>query len=391
MKSNSISNQNDQLAQASARIRSALGAPAICILLVLCLSSCAVRQAPPAVVEPQSADQQIQTSKTPDPELAAENERLAAQLRKFEEDFAVLRRENERKLQQLERTIILLEMNLASLRQQGRTGRAEPPDARLNPDETEDLGARADAGETHTAAESTTDRSETVGVFKEIETPDSSKAIKTVTVLPRAVPPSVAALSPEPVRPVSSENATPDATSDRPTIEPVSPQPTSPPIVAATPSQPTPPPFEDPDLDPPVSPIILSVVPGAKKHYQEAFKSFSRREYENAIKAFEAFLTRYPNDQDADNAAFWIGQSYYDMKNYLQAEQMFRRVLKQYRHGDTKMGYKTPDAILMLGRIYLLRQQPIRARYYFQQVVDRYDDSLSAAKARREIQSLDSF
>lgn len=149
--------------------------------------------------------------------------------------------------------------------------------------------------------------------------------------------------------------------------------------------------WEDPDLRSPVSPIKPEMVPGAKRRYQSAFKVFSEREYEKSIKLFEDFIMRFPNDQDADNSQFWIGQAYYELGNYLQAEIAFRKVLKNYGHGETKRGYKTPDAVLMLGRLYIVRDMPIKAISYFNYIIANYPNSRSAVKAKREKQALNSF
>lgn len=149
--------------------------------------------------------------------------------------------------------------------------------------------------------------------------------------------------------------------------------------------------WDDPDLNPPVSPIELALISGAKSSYKEAFKVFAKKDYNRAITRFEIFLNQFPNDQDVDNSQFWIGQAYFNQKNYFLSETSFRKVLKNYPHGETRNGYKTADSILMLGRIYFQRSRPIRSRYYFKKVVELYPNSRSAFKARKELESMDSF
>ncbi|OGH04780.1 MAG: hypothetical protein A2557_07275 [Candidatus Lambdaproteobacteria bacterium RIFOXYD2_FULL_56_26] len=146
--------------------------------------------------------------------------------------------------------------------------------------------------------------------------------------------------------------------------------------------------WEDPDLEPPVSPIKLTVFTAAKKVYNEAFKTYTRKDYDGAADQFDSFLTRFPNDLDADNAQFWRGMAYYDMDRYDEAEEEFRKVLKNYEHGDTQDGYKTPDAVLMLAKIYAHRKKPIRARYYYNWIVQKFPDGRSATKAQMEMASL---
>jgi tol-pal system protein YbgF len=149
--------------------------------------------------------------------------------------------------------------------------------------------------------------------------------------------------------------------------------------------------WEDEDLQAPKSPIFLEVYPGAKNHYNNAFKSYTLKDYTKAIELFEEFLVRYPNDQYADNAQFWIGKAHFDLKDYQQSEHAFRKVLRNYEHGKTREGFKTPDSILMLGRLSLIRGKPIKARKYFEHVVKQYPNSRSADKATKEIQSLKSL
>jgi len=148
--------------------------------------------------------------------------------------------------------------------------------------------------------------------------------------------------------------------------------------------------WEDPDLEEPVSPIKLQVFPAANKRYNEAFKAFTRKDYQGALDQFDFFLSRYPNDIEADNAQFWRGVTYYDRKEWDRAEDEFRKVLRNYKHGATRMGFKTPDSVLMIGKIYLKKAKPIRAQYYFEWVIKKYPKSRSANKAQRELGSLKS-
>jgi len=146
--------------------------------------------------------------------------------------------------------------------------------------------------------------------------------------------------------------------------------------------------WEDPDLEEPVSPIRLKVFPAANRKYNEAFKALTRKDYQAAIDQFDFFLSRYPNDVEADNAQFWRGVTFYDRKEWDRAEDEFRKVLRNYKHGETRRGFKTPDSVLMIAKIYLKKNKPIRARYYFEWVLKKYPTSRSANKAQRELDSL---
>ena len=68
-----------------------------------------------------------------------------------------------------------------------------------------------------------------------------------------------------------------------------------------------------------------------------------QRKYEKAIRIFENFIQRFPNDLDSDNALYWVGHAYFKLKQTQKAENAFRRILTQYEHRPTSQGYKTPD------------------------------------------------
>ncbi|MDX2469495.1 MAG: tetratricopeptide repeat protein [SAR324 cluster bacterium] len=146
--------------------------------------------------------------------------------------------------------------------------------------------------------------------------------------------------------------------------------------------------YMDPNLDSPHSPIVLQHTPGAKLSYNEAFRAFSKQEYAHSVELNDFFLSRFPNDHDADNAQFWIGQAHFEEKSLNEAETAFRKVLVNYKHGPTAAGHKTPDAIFMLGKIYKAKLRPKRAKYYFDQVIKRYPGSHSARKALKEKNNL---
>ena len=55
-------------------------------------------------------------------------------------------------------------------------------------------------------------------------------------------------------------------------------------------------------------------------------------------------MARYPHHGYADNAQYWIGECYYDLKQYKAAVREFRRVVERYPHGN-----KVPEAMLKIG------------------------------------------
>ena len=146
--------------------------------------------------------------------------------------------------------------------------------------------------------------------------------------------------------------------------------------------------FEDPDLSEPENPVILIRHPGVKKIYNQGMNEVIQRQHESAIRIFENYVKRFPEDMDSDNALYWIGHSYFQLKQNQKAERAFRKILTGYEHRPTSQGYKTPDAIYMLGKISERRRDPAASKYYYRTVIARYPGSVAARNATRDLNRL---
>ena len=50
--------------------------------------------------------------------------------------------------------------------------------------------------------------------------------------------------------------------------------------------------------------------------YDEAFQALKELRYADAAESFQSFMDQYPNSDLADNAQYWLGESYYVTRNY---------------------------------------------------------------------------
>ena len=146
--------------------------------------------------------------------------------------------------------------------------------------------------------------------------------------------------------------------------------------------------FEDPDLSEPENPVILIRHPGVKKIYNQGMNEVIQRQHESAIRIFENYVKRFPEDMDSDNALYWIGHSYFQLKQNQKAERAFRKILTGYEHRPTSQGYKTPDAIYMLGKFSERRRDPVASKYYYRTVIALYPGSVAARNATRDLNRL---
>ncbi len=81
-----------------------------------------------------------------------------------------------------------------------------------------------------------------------------------------------------------------------------------------------------------------------REQYARAFAQLERRQYEEAATGFSAFLKANPNDPLADNARYWLAETYYARAEYGRSAELF---LDAYER--SKTGPKAPDTLLKLG------------------------------------------
>lgn len=87
-----------------------------------------------------------------------------------------------------------------------------------------------------------------------------------------------------------------------------------------------------------------SVPSSPRDQYARAFAAMEKRNYDDAASGFAAFLKANPDDPLADNARYWLGETYYARAEYARAAEVF---LDGYEKNKT--GPKAPDTLLKLG------------------------------------------
>jgi tol-pal system protein YbgF len=125
------------------------------------------------------------------------------------------------------------------------------------------------------------------------------------------------------------------------------------------------------------------------KDYETAFGLYRAGKYADAIDRFQAFLQTHPSSEFADNALFWMGESYFKLNDFEQAAVAFDRVVKRFPKGN-----KVPDALYRQG----VSLQEIGARTnqqstygpaacsIFKRIADEYPSSERVAEARRQLE-----
>lgn len=125
--------------------------------------------------------------------------------------------------------------------------------------------------------------------------------------------------------------------------------------------------------------------PEVQQEYDGASKLLQSKDYRGAIAQFKRFLRKYPQSQLADNAQYWVGESYYALREFDQAILEFDVVRRKYPNSD-----KVPAALLKQGFAFAELGERVDARLILREVIDRYPQSREAQKAKAKVASLGS-
>jgi tol-pal system protein YbgF len=120
-----------------------------------------------------------------------------------------------------------------------------------------------------------------------------------------------------------------------------------------------------------------------KAAYDQAFQALKELRYADAAEDFQSFLSQYPNSEYADNAQYWLGESYYVTRNYDIAVTAFQTLLDRFPESP-----KAPDALLKIGYTHYELKQWDQARAALTQVQEDYPDSTLSRLAENRLRSM---
>ncbi len=118
---------------------------------------------------------------------------------------------------------------------------------------------------------------------------------------------------------------------------------------------------------------------GDQTAYDQAFNVLKAGKYPDAITAFQQFLQSWPQSALADNAQYWLGESYYVTRDFQSAAAAFQTLLDRWP--DSR---KAPDALLKLGYTQAELKHTAQARATLTAVSTRFpgSDAANLAAAR---------
>lgn len=117
--------------------------------------------------------------------------------------------------------------------------------------------------------------------------------------------------------------------------------------------------------------------------YNSAYRDYQRGNFDLAIAGFREYLEQNANSDLADNAGYWIGESLFSQKKYVEAIQQFDNVITKYPRSD-----KVPGALLKKGYAYISLGERAQGIVQLQYVVHEHPTSQEAALARQRLKQL---
>ena len=122
-----------------------------------------------------------------------------------------------------------------------------------------------------------------------------------------------------------------------------------------------------------------------RKEYEAAYALLqpSQRRYKEAISAFTVFIDKYPQSDLADNALYWLGETYYVTEESELALKTFDRLLAEYPQSE-----KVPGALLKKGYLLDAMGRKQEAKQVLQKLVSDYPDASVSRMARARLQKI---
>lgn len=120
-----------------------------------------------------------------------------------------------------------------------------------------------------------------------------------------------------------------------------------------------------------------------KTLYEETLAAYQDGKYQDAITGFKNLIINYPASSLADNAQFWIGESYMAQKKYELAIRAYHEVITKYPNGN-----KVPNAMLKQALAFIEARDDVAAKILLKKLMKNYPDSDEAKLAGAKLKSI---
>jgi len=150
------------------------------------------------------------------------------------------------------------------------------------------------------------------------------------------------------------------------------------------PSQPAPTAVATPPPGPAAAPSASQLDPMVEsRSYEASLDHFRGANYAGAIAGFKGFLKAYPDSALASNAQYWMGYSYFALKDYKSALAHQQKGVAVY-----PVSAKVPDALLNIANSMIALDDLTGARKVLEELVAKHPGTNAATLAARRLSAL---
>jgi len=123
---------------------------------------------------------------------------------------------------------------------------------------------------------------------------------------------------------------------------------------------------------------------GEQAEYRKALAMVRDGQFEEAADSFNSFLETYPDSSYADNANYWIGETYYVTRDFEPALETFTVLVEKFPDSP-----KVPDTRLKIGYIHYEQHDWSAAREVLSSIVTTYPDTEVAQLANARLKRME--
>ncbi len=121
-----------------------------------------------------------------------------------------------------------------------------------------------------------------------------------------------------------------------------------------------------------------------KNAYTSAYLALKSGRYDEASQAFKTLLLKHPQGEYADQASYWLGESYFAQQKMKEAIKAFKSVANNYPDSA-----KHPAALLKLASAYQETGHKGDAKAVLQRLIREHSGSNAAGQARSRLKIIE--
>lgn len=122
---------------------------------------------------------------------------------------------------------------------------------------------------------------------------------------------------------------------------------------------------------------------GQTQEFQKLLDYVNSEDWNKSLSGFQAFLQRYPKSPLADNAQYWVAESYYGLGDYKKSIAEHQVLIQKYPRSP-----KAKNSLLKQGYAFYNLKMYAEAKPFLEKVVTDYPNTSEAAKASAKIKDI---